>query len=304
VAEQPPEVSRIRIVQTPAICFAPQFLAEELLRLEGFSEVEYVKTEVSIPETLVKAADLSMFGGPSLLPPIDAGLPIVTLAGIHVGCWEFFANDRINAIRDLKGKKVAIVQYGGVDHVWISSILAYVGVDPRTDIDWVPTGKMSESQRLFLEHKADAFLAFPPQPQELRAMKVGKVIVNTTFDRPYSQYFCCMLGAHRDFVKRHPVATKRALRAMLKATDLCAKDPEQAARYMVAKGYESRYEVALETVKNLPYDRWRTANPADTLRFHALRLYEVGMIKTNPNELIAHGSDWRFLNELKRELKG
>ena len=134
-------------------------------------------------------------------------------------------------------------------------------------------------------------------------MKVGKVIVNTTFDRPYSQYFCCMLAGHREFVERHPVATKRALRAMLKATDLCAKDPEQAARYMVAKGYESRYDIALETVKSLPYDRWRSANPADTLRFHALRLYEVGMIKTNPNKLIERGSDWRFLNELKKELK-
>jgi NitT/TauT family transport system substrate-binding protein len=39
------------------------------------------------------------------------------------------------------------------------------------------------------------------------------------------------------------------------------------------------------------------------LRFYALRLYEVGMIKTNPNKLIAQGTDWRFLNELKKELK-
>ena len=44
-------------------------------------------------------------------------------------------------------------------------------------------------------------------------------------------------------------------------------------------------------------------DPDDTLRFLALRLHEVGMIKTNPNKLIAQGTDWRFLNELKRELK-
>jgi NitT/TauT family transport system substrate-binding protein len=303
LAEPPPEVPRVRIVQTPALCFAPQFLAEDLLRLEGFAEVEYVKTEGSIPETLVNSADLAIFGGPSLLPPIDAGLPIVTLSGIHVGCWELFANDRIHAIRDLKAKTIAIVQHGGVDHIWLSSILAYVGMDPRTDVRWLPAGRMSESQRLFVEGQADAFLAFPPQPQELRSRKAGKVIVNTTFDRPWSQYFCCMLAGRRDFVRKHPVATKRALRAMLKATDICAEDPERAARYLVAKGYHSRYEIALEIVKNLPYDRWRTSNPADTLRFHALRLYDVGMIKTNPNGLIAQGSDWRFLNELKRELK-
>lgn len=302
-AEPPPEVSKVRIVRTPALCFAPQFLAEELLRLEGFSEVEYVKTERSIPETLIKDADLAMFGGPSLLPPIDAGLPIVTLAGIHVGCWEFFAGEHINAIHDLKQKTIGIIELGGVDHIWIASILAYVGMDPRTDVNWLPSGKMSETQRLFVAGKVDAFLAFPPQPQELRRQGIGKVIVNTTFDRPYSQYFCCMLAAHRAFVKHSPIATKRALRAILKATDICAKDPGQAARYLVANGYESRPEIALEIVQTLPYDRWRTANPADTLRFHALRLYEVGMIKTNPNKLVKRGGDWRFLNELKKELK-
>jgi NitT/TauT family transport system substrate-binding protein len=56
-------------------------------------------------------------------------------------------------------------------------------------------------------------------------------------------------------------------------------------------------------LKNLPYNRWRENDPEDTLRFHALRLHEVGMIKTNPQKLIGQATDWRFLNELKRELK-
>ena len=72
---------------------------------------------------------------------------------------------------------------------------------------------------------------------------------------------------------------------------------------MAEKGYETRYELALETLKRLPYQRWREANPEDTMRFHALRLHEVGMIKSTPQKIIADGTDWRFLNELKRELK-
>ena len=72
----------------------------------------------------------------------------------------------------------------------------------------------------------------------------------------------------------------------------------------MAKGYEPRYEVALEVIKSLSYARWRTYNPEDTLRFYGLRLHEVGLIKTNPSKLIAQGTDWRFLNELKKELKG
>jgi NitT/TauT family transport system substrate-binding protein len=302
-AEPPPETTKLRLVHGPFVCFAPLYLAEELLRLEGFSEIEYVKIDGTIPATLASLADLAMFGGPSVIPPIDAGVPVVALTGIHIGCWELFVNEHVNAIRDLKGKAIAVIASGSVEHVWISSIMAYVGMDPRTDINWVKTGKLSESQRLFLEGKVDAFLAFPPQPQEVRAKKVGKVILNTTLDRPWSQYFCCMLAGNRNFVESHPVATKRALRAILKATDLCARDPHGAARFLAAKGYEPRYDMSLEILRSLPYDQWRARDPSDTLRFHALRLHEVGMIKSTPQKIIEQGTDWRFLNELKRELK-
>ena len=69
--------------------------------------------------------------------------------------------------------------------------------------------------RLLAEGKIDAFLGFPPDPQELRARKTGHVVVDSGVDRPWSQYFCCMVGANREFVQKHPVAAKRALRAIL-----------------------------------------------------------------------------------------
>ena len=130
-----------------------------------------------------------------------------------------------------------------------------------------------------------------------------RLIVDTTRDRPWDQYYCCMIGARKDFVAKNPIATKRAVRAILKATDICAREPERAARHMVETGYESRYEVALEVLKSLSYNRWRTYDPDDSLRFFGVRLHEAGMIKTSPQKLIAQGTDWRFLNELKKELK-
>ena len=184
----------------------------------------------------------------------------------------------------------------------LSSMLAYVGIDPRKDVKWI-TGNTIVAMEIFADGKADAFMGFVPQPQELRARKIGHVIVNTVQDRPWSQYFCCVVVANREFVARYPVATKRALRAYLKAGDICAAEPERVARSLVAKGYEPRYEIGLEVLKSLPYRRWRDANPEDTLRFHALRLHEVGMIKSSPQKLIEQGTDWRFLSELKKELK-
>ena len=112
-----------------------------------------------------------------------------------------------------------------------------------------------------------------------------------------------LITARRQFVKENPVATKRAVRAILKAADICANEPERAARYIVAKGYEPSFDVALEVVKSLSYRRWRTYNVEDSLRFFGVRLHESGLIKSDPNKLIAQGTDWRFLNELKKELK-
>ena len=70
------------------------------------------------------------------------------------------------------------------------------------------------------------------------------------------------------------------------------------------KGFTTNYDHALQALKEIPYGKWREYDPEDTLRFYALRLHEVGMIKSSPQKIIAEGTDWRFLNEIKMELKG
>ena len=186
------------------------------------------------------------------------------------------------------------------------SWLQVSGSTPHTEIEWVegagtPTGLFP--MEWFVEKKVDAFLGFPPEPQELRARGVGRVILSMTTDKPWSQYFCCVLVGNREFVRTHPIATKRLIRAVLKANEICAAQPERAARQLVERGFTERYEYALETLGELPYASWREFDAEDSLRFFALRLHEVGMIESSPNALLAEGTDWRFLNELKRELK-
>jgi NitT/TauT family transport system substrate-binding protein len=304
-AEPPPETKKIRLVHVPAICLAPQYLAEELLRLEGFSEVEYVEIKGTTAFNALAdgRADVTQSAAPDVVAGLDAGVDVISLAGVHAGCYELFVHPKISAVRELKGKRAVVTGVPSTEYVFLSSIVAYVGMDPRKDIEWVVANTSAEAMQLFVDGKADAFLGFAPQPQDLRAKQVGRVILNTAQDRPWAQYFCCMVSARRNFVEQNPVATKRFLRAMLKAADICAQDPERVARYLVKKGFEPRYEIGLEVLKSLPYNRWREVQPEDTLRFHALRLHEVGMIKSSPQKLIAQGTDWRFLNELKKELK-
>jgi len=181
---------------------------------------------------------------------------------------------------------------------------AHVGLDPKQDIHWITSTDPSvRVLDLFAEGKIDAFLATPPEPQELRARNVGHVIFSSILDRPWSEYYCCMLTGYRDYVRKYPVATKRVLRAVLKAADLCAAEPARVAQSLVDRGFTERYDFAVEALRGIPYDKWREYDPEDTIRYYALRLHEVGFIKSSPQKIIAEGTNWRFLNELKREMK-
>ena len=192
---------------------------------------------------------------------------------------------------------------GDERHVFVAAMLAHVGLDPGRDVVW-DFRPSDQGMRLFAERKVDAFLGFPPDPQELRARKIGRVLVDTRTDRPWSQYFCCMLTATKSYIRAHPVATKRVLRAILRATEVCAREPDRVARLIVTKGYERREDYAIQVLRQLSYARWREMSAEDTLRFYALRLHEAGLIKSSPLKILAQGGDWRFVDELKRELKG
>ena len=114
-----------------------QYVAEEILKAEGFTDVKYVKVTAGT-------------GQPRLWPPgrrhhhelrgtvhlrVDAGDPVVILAGVHMGCFELFGTERVRSIRDLKGKTVALQELGSTQHVFLASMAAHVGLDPRKDID-------------------------------------------------------------------------------------------------------------------------------------------------------------------------
>ena len=296
-AEGSLETTTVRISKDFAICEAPLDVADELLRSEGFTDVRYVDTSADEVFAAIahRKVDFALDFPVLFLPGIDSGEPITVLAGVHIGCFELFARDDILTIADLKGKTVGLK---ASPPALLRLMAAQVGLDAAKDIHWVTASEPSiDRLNLFAEGKIDAFLGFPPEPQQ------GHVILSTTVDRPWSQYFCCMVLGSAEYVREYPVATKRALRAILKATDLCAAEPRRVARSLVDGGLTSQYDHALQTLNDIPYNNWREYDAEDTLRFYALRLHEAGLIKSTPNKIFAESSDWRFLNELKRELK-
>jgi NitT/TauT family transport system substrate-binding protein len=229
--------------------------------------------------------------------------PLKYLSGLHVGCYALIGSERTRSVRDLKGKTVwagAIKNDG--PHIFFSTIVAYVGMDPRTDVNYVWVDK-DEAIRLFQDGKIDAFMSFPPGSHELMHKGIGRLLVDTNVDKPWSQYFCCMVTGHSDFINKNPIATRRALRAILKATDIVSRDPRLATRVLIANKVikEPDYEHTLPELTHIPYGNWREYNPEETIRFYALRMRDIGMIESNPQQFIDQHADWRFINELKKE---
>ena len=308
VAEPPPETTSIGIVydpDTPVLCYGPQFVATELLRLEGFTEIRFAPYGPEMSDAKVVGsgqADISAAWAGDILLQADQGAPVVALSGMHIGCTEIIAGERVRSFKDLKGKKVATAGPESPEHIWFSMMVAYIGLDPINDVEWVEH-PVEEWGSLLEAGEVDAILLWPPAVQEIREKGIGHVIQNTITDQPWRDYFCCMVTGNRDYVEKNPIATKRALRAMLKATDQCAIDPQGAARALVDNEFSFEYERAVGIFQEIPFGIWRELDPIDTLRFYALRLHDTGAIKSAPEELIDRTSDWRFLNELKQELK-
>ena len=308
-AEPPPETTRIRVVSAGGACQAPKWAAGDLLRAEGFADVQYTHKRAGLSVAArLKApdageADFDLMFVPNLILGIEAGQPLVIVAGGHIGCFELFGGDRVRAIRDLKGKAIGVREVGSFEQLFLAIILSYVGLDPSKDARRVSHSPF-DAGRLLAEGKIDAFLGFPPHTQELRAKKIGHILLNSTIDPPWRDHFCCMVAANREFVRRNPAATKRVVRALMKANQVCALASNRTAQLIVDQGPGISHEYALQMMKEIPYGAWREYDPEATIRFYALRLHEARMIKSTPQKIIAQGTDLRFLNELKKELKG
>src|SRR5215831_2872175 len=107
----PPETATVRLGKIYGICIAPQYVADELLRAEGFTDISFVATEAGVPAALALAhgmVDFTANYAPAFLIPIDAGEPITIVGGEHIGCFELIARESIRSIPDLKGKSVGV----------------------------------------------------------------------------------------------------------------------------------------------------------------------------------------------------
>ena len=131
--EGAPEITSVRIQRSPSICNAPRYVAEQLLRAEGFTDIRYVSTSFAF-DTVYQSFVHGEFDfitdfAPVLVYAIDQGMAVTALAGVHAGCFELFANDDIHSIADLRGKAIGVGALRSPQHMFLAPIAAHVGID-------------------------------------------------------------------------------------------------------------------------------------------------------------------------------
>ena len=141
-AEGPLETMTVRF-QTGALCNSSLSIAEEMLRAEGFTEIRYVEEGRNpIRPVMQGEVDFSPAYANTCVRAIDAGEPLMLLAGLMVGCFELFAREGIDSVAELKGKSIGVGAAGSLSQELLTLITTQVGLDPAKDIHWITSPKV------------------------------------------------------------------------------------------------------------------------------------------------------------------
>ena len=236
------------------------------------------------------------------LGPARRGRPTRHTGGRPRGLLRAVRDRAVRAIRDLKGKTVSVPELGSPQHVFLTSIAAHVGLDPGKEIDWVIHPR-AKAMQLLTEGKIDAFLGFPPEPQELRAKGSGTWWSTARWTAPgrnTSAAWSTHAGVRPEIPGGDQAGTARHSES---GRRLCSRTGANR-RVSGRQGLRAELQLRPANHAGASYGKWREYDHEDTVRFYALRLHEAGMIKSTPQKLLAQSTDWRFLNALKKEMKG
>jgi NitT/TauT family transport system substrate-binding protein len=307
----PLETTTIRIALTPP-CDPWYWLSEPFLREEGFTDIQYGATGGPGEGT----AEFGVIYGNGLVAAVDAGAPVIAVAGAHTGCIELWARPGINTIADLRGKRIAIntktLTVAGntatdLFYGFFVSLLAYVGMQPG-DANFIEIGADKSVNAYFVDGKADAILTAGAAGPVLHGTKdnPGRVILDTAADKPWSQNYCCLLVTNREWARANPVAVRRATRAILRSVDAGKRDLRATAKVAIERGAYNgtpaiTEQVVYDVIKDQSFD-WRDYDPEETVRFFALRLGDAKLIKKTPAQIIADGTDFAYFRRLRTEL--
>src|SRR3982750_311875 len=199
---------KVRIGYIGLTCEAPIYAAYE----KGFFQEEGVEPEL-VKCNWANYKDTLALGGYDIthpltmyfLKPIEQGLDVRFLAGIHMGCLRVQAgvNTNIHKVEDLKGKRIGVPGMGTPPFVFANRVFGTHGIDAGKDITWkvYPAGELG----LAID-KGEVDAVADAEPIGSLLIAEGKVrnIADQIMDEPYNREYCCEVIANGKWVETNP----------------------------------------------------------------------------------------------------
>ena len=257
------------------------YYADEGVDIELVSGVsfEVIRSYLASGKMPVINGDFQFF------PSIHEGVDVKLIAGIHEGCIKILVpNDSpIRTAADLKGKRIAVDEIGGTPMSVASVVAGSVGIDPKTEITWLPFPSDQEIQALD-KGEVDVVAAWDPIATIAEQTGRYRTLVDIATDPLFAGRNCCFLFASGKLIKEKPEVVRAVLKAINRAVEFEGKSPEEAAKILIAnKKVATDDEALLATLlKSFKFDRHHTvaqnAQAKDDAIYFAKKLTEIGYL--------------------------
>jgi NitT/TauT family transport system substrate-binding protein len=213
------------------------------------------------------------------LKPIEQGLDVKFLAGIHRGCLRVQTStaSNIHSVEDLRGKRIGVPGMGTPPFIFANRVLGAHGMDPSKDVTWLvfPSGDLGLALQ---KGEVDAVADSEPIGTLLTADGKVRNVADQATEAPYADEYCCAVLANGKFVANNPKAAAAATRALLKGAAWVEANPEAAAKLSVDKGYlASNPELNAVAISHLRYAPSVSGAEA-AVKSAALAMKKAGML--------------------------
>jgi NitT/TauT family transport system substrate-binding protein len=241
-------------------CEAPIFTAYE----KGFFKEEGLEPELvkcswpNYKDNLALGAyDITHHLVMYFLKPIEQGLDVRFLGGVHTGCLrvQTGVNSPIHKIEDLRGKRIGVPGMGTPPFVFTNRVLGTHGIDASTEITWkvFPAGELGLA---LTKGEVDAVADAEPIGTLLVADGRARNVegMDEATDEPYASEYCCEIIANGKWIDANPDSAARATRAILRGAVWVQQNPKAAAQLAIDKKYlASTVELNTVAISRLKY---------------------------------------------------
>jgi NitT/TauT family transport system substrate-binding protein len=286
-ASSKPESNKVRVGWIGLTCEASIFSAVEngYFKEEGL-EVELIKCDwKTYKDTLALGGyDITQHLVMYFLKPIEQGLDVKFLGGIHTGCLRIQAGAKSNiqSVEDLRGKRIGVPGMGTPPFVFANRVLKRHGIDAGKEIEWkvFPVGELGLA---IDKGEVDAVATSEPIGSMLLASGKVRNTADQAADESFKDEYCCEVVANGKWLSANPKTAAAATRALLKGAKYVQANPAAAARMSVDKKYLASNPklnaMALAKLSYIP----SVSRAEASVKTAAREMIAAGMLSSNTN---------------------